>query len=246
MTEEIRLNSSKLGSKEYWNNFYKKEQDNFNENEEDTGECWFDDSDAESKMIQFIIDKLNEEELPEEISSQSVVRFLDLGTGNGHLLFQLSEDINEEYEGDKIFEYTGIDYSPDSVKFASGVAKRKYSELKVNFEQVDLLQESCSFLQNKFDILLDKGTLDAIALNQESLADFNGKIGMDVYASQVEKMMVQGSILLITSCNFTKDELIKIITKDTNLEVWDEINYPSFQFGGVKGSTVVSIAFVRN
>ena len=32
-------------------------------------------------MIQFIIDKLNEEELPEEISSQSVVRFLDLGTG---------------------------------------------------------------------------------------------------------------------------------------------------------------------
>ena len=40
-----------------------KEQDNFNENEEDTGECWFDDSDAESKMIQFIIDKLNEEEL---------------------------------------------------------------------------------------------------------------------------------------------------------------------------------------
>ncbi|AOW27565.1 hypothetical protein MG5_01954 [Candida albicans P57072] len=246
MTEEIRLNSSKLGSKEYWNNFYKKEQDNFNENEEDTGECWFDDSDAESKMIQFIIDKLNEEELPEEISSQSVVRFLDLGTGNGHLLFQLSEDINEEYEGDKTFEYTGIDYSPDSVKFASGVAKRKYSELKVNFEQVDLLQESCSFLQNKFDILLDKGTLDAIALNQESLADFNGKIGMDVYASQVEKMMVQGSILLITSCNFTKDELIKIITKDTNLEVWDEINYPSFQFGGVKGSTVVSIAFVRN
>lgn len=229
-----------------WNNFYKKEQDNFNENEEDTGECWFDDSDAESKMIQSIIDKLNEEELPEEISSQSVVRFLDLGTGNGHLLFQLLEDINEEYEGDKTFEYTGIDYSPDSVKFASGVAKRKHSELKVNFEQVDLLQESCSFLQNKFDILLDKGTLDAIALNQEPLVDFNGKIGMDVYASQVEKMMVQGSILLITSCNFTKDELIKIITKDTNLEVWDEINYPSFQFGGVKGSTVVSIAFVRN
>lgn len=197
-------------------------------------------------MIQFIIDKLNDEELPEEISSQSVIRFLDLGTGNGHLLFQLLEDINEEYEGDKTFEYIGIDYSPDSVEFAKGVAERKHSELKVNFDQVDLLQVNCLFLQNKFDILLDKGTLDAIALNQDPLADFNGKIGMDVYASQVEKMMVKGSILLITSCNFTKDELIKIITKDTKLEVWDEINYPSFQFGGVKGSTVVSIAFVRN
>ena len=30
-------------------------------------------------------------------------------------------------------------------------------------------------------------------------------------------MMVQGSILLITSCNFTKDELIKIITK---IQIW--------------------------
>ena len=58
-------------------------------------------------MIQFIIDKLNEEELPEEISSQSVVRFLDLGTGNGHLLFQLLEDINEEYEGDKTLNIRG-------------------------------------------------------------------------------------------------------------------------------------------
>lgn len=36
-----------------WNQFYKTEITNFNDNEEDLGECWFDDSDAERKVIQF-------------------------------------------------------------------------------------------------------------------------------------------------------------------------------------------------
>ncbi|RCK67398.1 Protein-lysine N-methyltransferase EFM4 [Candida viswanathii] len=247
MTEDIRLNSSKLGTQEYWNNFYKKEQQNFKDNEEDTGECWFDDSDAESKMIQFLIDKLNNDELPEALLSNPSISFLDLGTGNGHLLFQLLDDIDYEYEtGEKTFKYTGIDYSPDSVEFAKGVAAKKYPELEINFEQVDLLQKGCPFLTNQYDVLLDKGTLDAIALNQDPIEEFGGKIGMEVYASQVEQMMKPGSILLITSCNFTDPELTKIITNNTGLKVWDKINYPSFEFGGVQGSTVVSIAFIKN
>ncbi|EGW33060.1 uncharacterized protein SPAPADRAFT_55010 [Spathaspora passalidarum NRRL Y-27907] len=244
MTEDIRLNSSKLGTQEYWNNFYKKEQSNFQDNDEDTGECWFDDSDAESKMIQFLIDKLNDGELP--VTETPHIRMLDLGTGNGHLLFQLSQDLSEEYEGDSEFQFIGIDYSPDSVEFAKDIAGKKYGDVNFEFEQVDLLQKEAPFLKNKFDILLDKGTLDAIALNQDPLQEFDGEIGMDVYARQVEQLMNKGSILLITSCNFTETELVKIITTGTNLQVWDKINYPSFQFGGVKGSTVCSIAFIKD
>lgn len=198
-------------------------------------------------MIQFLIDKLNNDELPKELLSKSSISFLDLGTGNGHLLFQLLEDIDYEYEtGEKTFEYTGIDYSPDSVEFSKGVASKRYPDLEINFQQVDLLQKECPFLSNKYDILLDKGTLDAIALNQDPIEEFDGKIGMDVYASQIEQMMSQGSILLITSCNFTNAEVQKIITSNTALKVWDQINYPSFEFGGVQGSTVVSIAFIKN
>ncbi|RLV95697.1 Protein-lysine N-methyltransferase EFM4 [Spathaspora sp. JA1] len=243
MTEDIRLNSSKLGTQEYWNNFYKKEQGNFQDNEEDTGECWFDDSDSESKMIQFLLDKLNDQDL----GNSEEIKVLDLGTGNGHLLFQLSEDLTEEYEGDSKFKFVGIDYSPDSVKFAQDIASKKYPDTKFEFHQVDLLQKQAPFLsQEKFDILLDKGTLDAIALNQDPLFDFNGEIGMDVYSRQLEQLMSDNSILLITSCNFTETELIKIITTNTNLTVWDKITYPSFQFGGVKGSTVCSIAFIKH
>lgn len=198
-------------------------------------------------MIQFLIDKLNNHELPQNLQSKSSISFLDLGTGNGHLLFQLLDDIDYDYEtGEKTFKYTGIDYSPASVEFANGVASKKYPDLEIKFEQVDLLQKACPFLSNKFDILLDKGTLDAIALNQDPIEEFDGKIGMEVYASQVEKMMSTGSIFLITSCNFTDAELKKIITSKTGLKLWDQINYPSFEFGGVQGSTVVSIAFIKN
>lgn len=201
-------------------------------------------------MIKFLADKINAEELP---FPQEFIKIIDLGTGNGHLLFEMHEEFQEEcdYAAEINFEYKGIDYSPESTEFASAIAEQKYPELNINFEQTDLLIKNSTFLEEnsgKYDILLDKGTLDAIALNQDPLYDFEGKIGMEVYASQVSKLMHENSILLITSCNFTEEELIKIITSDSsnNLSVWDKIDYPSFQFGGQKGSTICSIAFIKH
>lgn len=205
---------------------------NFQSNSDDTGECWFDDSDAESKMIQFIVDKIEGGEL------LNGVLFLDLGTGNGHLLFELLQELKDV---DKSFTFHGIDYSAESIEFAKNIANTKFPDVSFKFDQVDLLSDT-PFLKNKFDVLLDKGTLDAIALNQDLV---DGKRGMDIYAIQVSKMMEKGSILLVTSCNFTENELVKIITSGTELKKWDQIQYPSFQFGGVQGSTVVSIAFIK-
>ncbi|CAN3376876.1 protein-lysine N-methyltransferase Efm4p [Diutina rugosa] len=237
--EDIKLNSSKLGTQEYWNNFYQKEIENFENNEEDTGECWFDDSDAENKMIQYIIDQLNGGDLNFKDSDITV---LDLGTGNGHFLFQLNSDLEEEYEGSQKFHFTGIDYSPDSVAFCQKIAETRDLQ-GFEFKQVDLLKPDQSFLSNKFNLLVDKGTLDAIALNQEPLVEFDGRTGMEVYAEQIVQMMNADSKLLITSCNFTESELIKVITQKTNLRVWGKIDYPSFEFGGVKGATICSVVF---
>ncbi|CUM66895.1 uncharacterized protein PRCAT00004580001 [Priceomyces carsonii] len=197
-------------------------------------------------MIRFLIEKFESG----EFKTTEGKRVIDLGTGNGHLLFQLHEDFEEE--GLSIqFEYCGIDYSPASVKFAQEIADKQYSEVDVKFEQADLLLKSSPFIElnkGKFDILLDKGTLDAIALNQNPLTDFGGKLGMDVYASQVSQLMHKSSVLLITSCNFTEEELIKIISEDksTGLSVWDKINYPSIKFGGQTGSTICTIAFIKH
>lgn len=244
MSEEIRLNDSKLGSQEYWNQFYRKEIENFGDNEDDTGECWFDDSDAERKVVDFFCQLLDEQEVP------SNARVVDLGTGNGHLLFELYETVSEECP-DAELEYHGIDYSPDSVAFAQLIAEKKYPQQKFIFDTVDFISQECSYLQQeagKFDILFDKGTLDAIALNNEPVPGFDGKIGSHVYPIQVSQLMHKGSLLIITSCNFTEDELTKLITQNgTNtLLVWRKIKYPSFKFGGVDGSTICSIAFIKN
>lgn len=241
---DIRLNSSKLGTQEYWNNFYKREIDNFNNDSDDTGECWFDDSDAELKMVQFLVEKLNDGAF-EELTT---IRFIDLGTGNGHLLFQLQEELEEECERtDLNFFFKGIDYSPDSVEFSKSI-QTKRGLTNFEFDQVDLLAKENAFLQaneGKYDIMLDKGTLDAIALNNDPIADFDNKIGLEVYTSQVTKLLHPGSVFLVTSCNFTEEELTKIITEEGSLEVWDKINYKTFEFGGVQGSTICSIAFVK-
>lgn len=198
-------------------------------------------------MIEFVLHKIENRGLISKKGDE--ISIVDIGTGNGHLLFELHEAIVEEgLDQDIIFHFEGIDYSEKSVAFAKSVAPLNYSDGNFEFERVDILSKNCEYLENKnesIDIVLDKGTLDAIALNQEPLPDFNNQIGMDIYASQVSKLMHSGSILLITSCNFTKDELIKIITRDdaNGLSVSDEISYPSFQFGGVKGSTICSVAF---
>ncbi|CDK28070.1 unnamed protein product [Kuraishia capsulata CBS 1993] len=220
-----------------WDDFYAKEKSNFESNPEDTGECWFDDSDAEAKMIQFLSDKIGE---LEAISDSS--RICDLGTGNGHLLFELR---NEGFEGPLV----GVDYSERSVEFATKVATAEDFE-NVTFSQCDILSPDHPFFEEirassgEFDILLDKGTLDAIALS-EDLYENNTKRGHLVYPKCVAPLLKKGGIALITSCNFTTEELISIMTTDGLYEVWDKVNYPTFQFGGIQGSTVCTIAFLK-
>lgn len=210
-----------------WDNFYAVEKNNFEENPEDTGECWFSDSDAEEKMIQFLFDNLGQRSIREDS------KMCDVGTGNGHLLFSLRE---EGFKG----VFTGIDYSENSVEFATEIAETNDVE-DIKFEVVDIYDEQWSSNCPKFDVVLDKGTLDAIAL---SGLKFGEKTAVELYPKIIQKMLEPGSVLLITSCNFTEQELIKIIESE-DLKVWKKVDYPSFEFGGVKGQTICTIAFAK-
>lgn len=192
-------------------------------------------------MVEFFCDVIQEGEVGHDLT------VLDLGTGNGHFLFELLETVSEE-EPDVKLDLHGIDYSPESVEFAQLVALRKFPQEKFTFAEVDFISKECAYLQEnagKFDVLFDKGTLDAIALNNDAVAGFGSKIGIEVYPIQVTKLMHDKSLLIVTLCNFTEQELVKVITEDgkNDLTVWRTIEYPSFQFGGVKGSTICSIAF---
>lgn len=215
----MELPHSKLGTREYWDEFYNTEIRNFSENPEDTGECWFDDCGAEDRMVQYV-----ESELAPGFDEST--KILDLGTGNGHLLFSLRES---EVPG----QFLGIDYSHTSVKFASKIAKSNPDLEDIQFKAVDFISDPKWNGAEQFDLVLDKGTLDAIALSTIPNAP-------QKYVECVLPLIKQnGGRFLITSCNFTKDELVKLV----GLPVADEISYPSFVFGGQKGTPVVTLIF---
>lgn len=221
------LNPSKLGTKEYWDDFYKLEHENFSHDSNDTGECWFSDSGAEEKMVQFMQMLDDEGEL--DVDNTTV---LDLGTGNGRLLFSLKED----FGGGK---FLGIDYSQPAVEFAAEVAKNEQIE-NVEFRHADFLSNNDWKKSNdeKWDVVMDKGTLDAIAL---SGLKFGEQTAVEQYMKQVENLV--GKLLLITSCNFTEQELIKAVEQNTKLRMYRKVDYPTFKFGGVEGQTICTVAF---
>ncbi|GIZ39389.1 hypothetical protein CKM354_000277500 [Cercospora kikuchii] len=246
------LDPSELGTKEYWENCYTRELKNHTEDPEDEGINWFEESNAEDVVLKLLstYDLTSGGSLDREET-----RFLDLGTGNGHMLFALREDENDCGER-WIGEMWGVDYSPTSIRLAEQINEQKKGELeseddeqgygKVEFKQWDLLTEDPEeeWLRDGFDVVLDKGTFDAISLMPRTDGHPHP---CEVYRERVEKLIKPGDYLFVTSCNWTKEELISwLVTDDSGLRYHDEAKYPTFQFGGRTGQSVVTVVFKRD
>ncbi|KAJ9247223.1 putative S-adenosylmethionine-dependent methyltransferase [Paecilomyces variotii] len=114
-----------------------------------------------------------------------------------------------------------------------------------------------------FDIVLDKGTFDAVSLSDE-VVDEGGKGSGKIvqrrvcerYPDIATRLVRKGGFLVVTSCNWTEEELIQWFTgrtgeeaKDENgedgLYVWGRVEYPRFQFGGHEGQGVCTVCFRR-
>ncbi|KAL1932460.1 hypothetical protein VTP01DRAFT_8138 [Rhizomucor pusillus] len=203
--------TSELGTKAYWDAVYDRENTNFNEIG-DIGEIWFGEESVQ-KMVQWVCDHVTDPQ-------SSIV---DLGCGNGHLLLELAA------EGYKNLH--GIDYSEAAITLAKSVAQqREYGFIK--YDTVDLLAGTWDA---QFDVILDKGTFDAISLNPE-LPDARQK-----YVSAVRKIIKPQGLVLITSCNWTQDELVKLFGSE--FVYHSHVKYPTFSFGGHSGSKICTVAF---
>ncbi|KAF1833465.1 methyltransferase-like protein-like protein 10 [Decorospora gaudefroyi] len=242
MTPPTHLDPSELGTKSYWDAAYTTEQQNFAANAADEGTIWFSDAGAEERMLSFLEDLSDEGHIHKgsshkEEGDEQGARFLDLGTGNGHLLFALREDA---WEG----EMLGVDYSAESVRLAGSIRDSKgegYAD--VDFCVWDILSQPPGvWLRDGFDVVLDKGTFDAICLSQEQ--DTQGRRICEGYRERVEPLVKKGGRFLITSCNWTEDEL-RGWFEGGNLEFESKVRYPSFTFGGKTGSSVVTLCFKR-
>lgn len=239
MTALTHLDPSELGTKSYWDAAYSTERTNFAANADDEGTIWFSDAGAEERMLSFIEDLSDEGHIYKGGNEHKGARFLDVGTGNGHLLFALRED---DWTG----EMVGVDYSTESVRLAGSIRDAKEDKdtyADIVFHEWDLLtQTPGAWLGGGFDVVLDKGTFDAICLSQEM--DAQGRRICEGYREKVEPLVKKGGRLLITSCNWTEDEL-KGWFIGGELAFEGKVTYPSFTFGGQTGTSVVTLCFKR-
>lgn len=196
---------------------------------------------------------------------------LDLGCGNGSMLFAL----RDEGWGGRL---VGVDYSERSVELARavGVSRREgrggeeegeaegegqgvgetQGERKVEFKVWDVLNGPLSEVEAVpggtagWDVVLDKGTFDAVSLSGER--DGQGRRICEGYGERVLLLLRTGGIFLVTSCNWTEAELrdwFETKTRPTEagerLRLAGRVPYPSFSFGGVKGQTISTLCFEK-
>ncbi|KAK4090222.1 s-adenosylmethionine-dependent methyltransferase protein [Purpureocillium lilacinum] len=276
-SQPAHLEPSELGTKEYWNKLYTNELSNHAADPSDIGTVWFDDSDAEAKMVEFLADLEQEQEQQQQESSQSPVlakgtsSLLDLGCGNGSLLFALRDDGWSA-------RALGVDYSPQSVALARQVAASRAEEHKeeedddetpaVEFSEWDIIAGESSTVLNGaqssgWDVVLDKGTFDAISLS-DARDQASGRRLCECYRERVLRLVRPGGIFLVTSCNWTEEELRAWFVPPSGaaaaatttsapaeeaeigkFEVAGRVQYRTFSFGGVKGQTISTLCFRR-
>lgn len=240
MPAPTHLTPSDLGQKSYWDSAYITERNNFAANAADEGTVWFSDAAAEERMLAFLERLSDEGALLKEAAADGdddAARFLDLGTGNGHLLFALRED---EWCGAMV----GVDYSAQSIQLAAEIRDTKGEDYRdIALHEWDILsQEPGAWLGRGFDVVLDKGTFDAICLSQDT--DAAGRRVCEGYSAKIEPLVKPGGRFLITSCNWTEEEL-RAWFEGGRFSFAGKVKYPSFTFGGKTGSSVVTLCFQR-
>ncbi|KAL6262754.1 hypothetical protein P5V15_005545 [Pogonomyrmex californicus] len=212
--ENEELTSSDLGTLDFWENAYAQELDNFRDHG-DVGEVWFGAANSR-KVVRWIATKLDLDKERDKI--------IDVGCGNAMTLVELAE------EG--FTNLTGVDYSQKGIDLARMVLNDNNLP-NVNLKICDILDNA---LPCDFKVVHDKGTYDAISLNPE-----NPTIKRQKYIENVHRILLPGGYFILTSCNWTKEELLKHFAN--HFEFDSQLPTDTFQFGGQTGNTVTQLVF---
>ncbi|XP_025921363.1 EEF1A lysine methyltransferase 2 isoform X2 [Apteryx rowi] len=238
--ETCLLQSPRTPEGNTWDAAYERELQTF-QDIGDAGEIWF----GEESMVR-LIRWMEKRKIPLDSS------VLDIGTGNGVLLVELvwmrrcqfqrgiwhgkeSKQLTDKQAKSGYTNLTGIDYSPSAILLSEQV-KEKEGMSNIKFQVEDFLAPSAEL--SGFQICIDKGTFDAISLNPENAV---GK--RKQYVRSLCSVLKPEGFFLITSCNWTKEELLNEFRE--GFEVLEELPTPKFCFGGRIGNSVTALVFQR-
>src|SRR6266545_4079662 len=130
----------------------------------------------------------------ENVPPSSNPAVLEVGSGNGTLLLSLLE---AGYDGSTLY---GIDYSEGAIALAQAVAKSRGGS-NITFSQCDflvdepLVHESTEQRPVVWDLIMDKGTYDAVALGTKNTDSHSPAIH---YPGRVARLLTPGGIFLVT------------------------------------------------
>ncbi|XP_069468143.1 EEF1A lysine methyltransferase 2 isoform X1 [Ambystoma mexicanum] len=216
LTPEDSFLPSRLGTKEHWDTAYRRELEAFLEYG-DAGEVWFGEESV-ARLLRW----LQKQKVPLDAA------ILDIGTGNGLLLVELA---NSGYTN-----LTGIDYSAAAIELSKSIMEREERCRSIKLQVEDFLNPSEELLA--FDLCVDKGTFDAISLDPECAAEKRQR-----YLASLRRVLKDNGHFLITSCNWTREELISQYTE--GFDFMEELPTPKFSFGGRTGSSVTALVFKK-
>lgn len=140
----------------------------------------------------------------------------------------------------------GMDYSEAAIDLCKESASH---ESLIEFKVSDLTNNAQIESSAKlYTLIIDKGTFDAMSLSPAADADKSQRDEkiIETYARNVSKMLKDDNgRLLITSCNWTVDELTRYFASHFQFVTEVKGRKSAFQFGGVSGSTERMVVFAK-
>jgi hypothetical protein len=205
-----------------------------------------------------------------DYSKQSVELARELQRGRGHSAYRSdSEDESDEDEDDDENENENENPEEDADELNKAEPKGEATAVAeappIQFEEWDILGSKAAlsetglastpspsqslpwfpYAEGGFDIVLDKGTFDAVSLSDDAK---RARV-CEVYPDIARRLVKRGGFLVVTTCNWTEEELVRWFVGEgkgrDRLVVWGRVEYPVFRFGGCEGQGVCTVCFQR-
>ncbi|KAJ5235363.1 uncharacterized protein N7469_004531 [Penicillium citrinum] len=184
-----------------------------------------------------------------DYSAQSIWLARELQRTRGHSAYHTDSDEDDsEEDGEVSSETTNAGELPE-IRFEEWDILGSKAILspfgkEVSPAETDEMLSWFPYSRGGFDIVLDKGTFDAISLAE----DAKETRVCERYPDIVRRLIRAGGFLMVTSCNWTEEELVHWFTAAQGSDrfiVWGRVEYPRFRFGGQEGQGVCTVCFQR-